>query len=125
VIIGSHVLFYSTDADKDREFFRDVLGFPFADAGHGWLIFGLPPTEAAWHPTDTPFAMGHGAHSLIGAVLYLMTDDVDAEVKKLEARKVTCSPIVEERWGRRTSLRLPSGQELGLYQPSHPTAINR
>ena len=125
MIVGSHVLFYSTDADKDREFFRDVLEFPFVDAGHGWLIFGLPPAEAAWHPTDSPFAMGHGEHSLIGAVLYLMTDDVEAEVKKLQARDVACSPIVQERWGRRSSLTLPSGLELGFYQPSHPTAARR
>jgi predicted enzyme related to lactoylglutathione lyase len=69
--------------------------------------------------------MGHGDHSLIGAIVYLMTDDVDAEVKRLTARHVVCSPIVEERWGRRTSFRLPSGQEMGLYQPSHPTAIKR
>jgi hypothetical protein len=69
--------------------------------------------------------MGHGAHSLIGAVLYLMTDDVDAEVKKLQARNVTCSPIVQERWGRRSSLTLPSGLELGFYQPSHPVAVKR
>jgi catechol 2,3-dioxygenase-like lactoylglutathione lyase family enzyme len=125
MFIGSHVLFYSTDADKDRAFFNDILEFPSVDAGHGWLIFSLPPAEAAWHPADAPFAMGHGDHSLIGAIVYLMTDDVDAEVKRLTARKVVCSPIVEERWGRRTSFRLPSGQEMGLYQPSHPTAIKR
>jgi hypothetical protein len=123
MFIGSHVLFYSTDADKDRAFFHDVLEFPSVDAGHGWLIFSLPPAEAAWHPADAPFAMGHGDHSLIGAIVYLMTDDVEAEVKRLTDRKVVCSPIVAERWGRRTSFRLPSGQEMGLYQPSHPTAI--
>ena len=53
------------------------------------------------------------------------TDDVEAEVKKLQARNVTCRPIVQERWGRRSSLRLPSGLELGFYQPSHPTALKR
>ena len=125
MLIGSHVLFYSTDADSDRAFFRDVLEFPSVDAGHGWLIFSLPPAEAAWHPTDAPFAMGHGDHSLIGAIVYLMTDDVEAEVTRLTARQVVCSPIVEERWGRRSGLRLPSGLELGFYQPSHPTANTR
>jgi catechol 2,3-dioxygenase-like lactoylglutathione lyase family enzyme len=123
MFIGSHVLFYSTDPDKDREFFRDVLQFPSVDAGHGWLIFTLPPAEAAWHPVDAPFGIAHGGHSMIGAIVYLMTDDVDGEVARLGARGVACSPIAEERWGRRTSLRLPSGQELGFYQPSHPTAV--
>ena len=125
MIIGSHILFYSTDADKDREFFREVLELPFVDAGHGWLIFGLPPTEAAWHPAEKPFGMDHAGHSLIGAIVYLMTDDVEGEVARLAARQVVCTAIAEERWGRRTSFRLPSGQEMGLYQPSHPTAIAR
>ena len=120
---GAHVLFYSQDPEADRAFFTDVLELRSVDAGHGWLIFSLPPAEAAWHPAETPFAMTHGQHSLIGAVVYLMTDDVEAEVTRLAARQVVCSPIVDERWGRRSSLRLPSGLELGFYQPSHPTAV--
>jgi hypothetical protein len=50
MILGAHVILYSKDADADRAFFRDVLKYPFADAGHGWLIFALPPAEVAVHP---------------------------------------------------------------------------
>ena len=59
---------------------------------------------------------------MIGAELYLMCDDVRATVKALEARRVECAALTEEPWGTRTSIPLPSGGRIGLYQPSHPTA---
>jgi catechol 2,3-dioxygenase-like lactoylglutathione lyase family enzyme len=111
MINGAHVIIYSHDAEADRNFFRDVLGYPHVDAGHGWLIFKLPPAEVAVHPADGP-----AAHEL-----YLMCDDVEATIAELTAKGVVCTPISEERWGRRTSLKLPGGGDLGLYQPSHPT----
>ena len=52
MIFGAHVIVYSTDATADRAFFDEILGFASVDAGHGWLIFALPPTEAAVHPTE-------------------------------------------------------------------------
>ncbi len=48
MISGAHVVIYSKDAEADRAFFRNVLGFKSVDAGHGWLIFALPPGEAAF-----------------------------------------------------------------------------
>ena len=113
MINGAHVLIYSKDAEADRDFFRDVLGFRSVDAGHGWLIFALPPAEVAFHPAEE-----HNRHEL-----YFMCDDVRAMVASLREKSVTCSPIVEERWGIRTSLEMPSGGEIGLYQPLHPSAI--
>jgi catechol 2,3-dioxygenase-like lactoylglutathione lyase family enzyme len=53
MINGAHIVLYTTDAEADRSFFRDVLNFPSVDAGHGWLIFALPPAEAAFHDLDT------------------------------------------------------------------------
>ena len=50
MITGAHVILYSTDAEADRTFFRDVLEYPSVDAGHGWLVFALPPAEPAVHP---------------------------------------------------------------------------
>jgi catechol 2,3-dioxygenase-like lactoylglutathione lyase family enzyme len=44
MISGAHVIVYTKDAESDRAFFRDVLGFKSVDAGHGWLIFALPPS---------------------------------------------------------------------------------
>jgi catechol 2,3-dioxygenase-like lactoylglutathione lyase family enzyme len=120
---GAHVLLYSRDPDRDREFFRDVLEFPAVDAGGGWLIFALPPSEVALHPYGETSATPDGGDRVIGGDLYLMCDDVAAVMSSLEAKQVACGPVVRERWGIRTTIRLPSGASLGLYQPSHPTAF--
>lgn len=121
MIIGAHLLLYTTDPDVDRAFFRDVLGFGSVDAGHGWLIFGLPPSEMALHPAGD----GDGPPGIVPASLYFMCDDVAATVRWLESKGVTCTPLATERWGIRTAFRLPSGGEVGLYQPTHPTALER
>ncbi|SRR5712692_9004160 len=123
-ITGAHILLYSDQPKADRAFFRDVLGFRAVDAGDGWLIFALPPAEAGIHPRDGDTTQLHGGHHLLGAVLYLMCDDLPALIKSLKAKKVRCSPVEEERWGIKTTIRLPSGGEIGLYQPTHPTAID-
>jgi catechol 2,3-dioxygenase-like lactoylglutathione lyase family enzyme len=112
VITGSHVIVYSRDADADRAFFADVLNHPHVDAGGGWLIFKLPPGEVAVHPTGGP-----QAHEL-----YLMCDDINATVEQLAAKGVTCSEVDDQGWGLLTSIRLPSGGELGLYEPRHARA---
>jgi catechol 2,3-dioxygenase-like lactoylglutathione lyase family enzyme len=125
MITGAHVLFYSKNAEADRAFFRDVLGFKSVDAGEGWLIFALPPAEAAIHPVEGESRQqSGGAHSLMSAGFYLMCDDLKAEIEKLQAKKVSCSPVENAGWGSKTTLRLPSGGELGLYQPRHATAID-
>ena len=110
MISGAHVVVYSQDAGADRAFFRDVLGFPSVDAGHGWLIFRLPPAEAAVHPTAESG----------GSELYLMCDDLGKEMTALQSRGVACTPAVEARWGLITKVRLPGGGQIGLYEPRHP-----
>jgi len=123
MITGAHVLLLSNDAEADRAFFRDVLEFRSVDAGHGWLIFKLPPAEAALHPTEGDAAPGHAGHAMLGAELYLMCDDLQATIKSLAAKKVTCAAIDKANWGMKTTIRLPSGGAIGLYQPTHPTAL--
>ncbi len=123
MIIGAHILLYSERPDADRAFFRDVLQFPAVDIGHGWLIFKLPPSEAAVHPSDGENQRLHGGHHLLGAVLYLMCDDLHAYVKLLKSKSVNCTEISTEQWGIRTTVKLPRGGEIGLYQPSHQTAL--
>jgi catechol 2,3-dioxygenase-like lactoylglutathione lyase family enzyme len=123
MITGTHILVYSTNPEADRAFFRDVLDFRFVDVGRGWLIFALPPAEAAFHPSDGEFGPTHSGRQILGAHVYLMCDDVRATVKELEAKHVRCSEISEERWGIKTTIVLPSGGEIGLYQPTHATAI--
>jgi len=123
MITGAHILLHSQAPEADRAFFRDVLEFPFVDAGHGWLIFALPAAEAAIHPTDGDAVPAQVDQGLLGAVLYLMCDDLSGLIRTLEAKGVQHTEVTEERWGMKTTLRLPSGGEIGLYQPSHPTAL--
>ena len=114
MIFGAHVIVYSTDADADRAFLRDVLELDAVDAGHGWLIFALPPAEVAVHPAEAS-----------SSELYLMCDDLPAEIASLEAKGVRCSPVEVARFGSVTRIALPGGGDVGLYQPSHPIAIAR
>ncbi len=123
MITGAHFLLYSSDPEADRAFFRNVLKFPAVDAREGWLIFRLPPAELGVHPSSGRFAQSHGDHDLLGCVLYLMCDDLRSSLKALEAGGVACTEIEEAEWGLKTTVRLPSGGEVGLYQPIHPTAI--
>jgi hypothetical protein len=113
MIFGAHVIVYSKNASADRAFFRDVLGYPSVDAGHDWLIFKLPPSELAVHPADE-----YGGHEL-----YLMCDDLHAEMAALLEKGVQSSEVEEARWGSVTKIRLPGGGQVGLYQPKHPTAL--
>jgi hypothetical protein len=113
MISGAHVIVYSKNAEADRAFFRDVLQFASVDAGHRWLIFALPPAEAAVHPSDES-----GTQEV-----YFMCDDLKAEMASLAKKNVECSEVQEARWGSITKMRLPGGGEVGLYQPRHPTAL--
>lgn len=122
MINGAHLLLYSADSDRDRAFLRDVLQLPSVDVGRGWLIFALPPAEVAVHPLEDGASRSGGNEHMIGAELYLMCDDVRATVKALQAKRVECATLTQEPWGTRTSIPLPSGARIGLYQPSHPTA---
>ncbi len=113
MINGGHVIIYSRDAEADRAFFRDVLEYPHVDAGHGWLIFKLPPAEVAVHPAD-----GAEAHEF-----YFMCDDAEATVKSLAAKGVEFTqPLTDAGWGLLTRFRLPGGGEVGMYEPRHPRA---
>jgi catechol 2,3-dioxygenase-like lactoylglutathione lyase family enzyme len=124
MIIGSHVLFYTKNPEADRAFFRDVLKFPSVDVGGGWLIFKIPPAEAAFHPSHGDTTQAHGGRQLLGAVLYLMCDDLQELIARLQAKGIHCSPVEEEAWGIKTTIPLPSGGEVGLYQPKHQTAFD-
>jgi catechol 2,3-dioxygenase-like lactoylglutathione lyase family enzyme len=113
MINGVHALIYSRDADRMRAFFRDVLGRKAVDAGDGWVIFALPPAELAVRPTE-----GTGHHEL-----YLMCEDIEQTIKELGENDVSCSPVEDQGWGLVTSVQLPGGGELGLYEPRHATAL--
>jgi hypothetical protein len=109
MINGAHLIVYSKDSAADRAFFQDVLGLGHVDVGDGWLIFGLPPSEVAVHPSKK-----NGVHEL-----YLMCDDVNAFVKAMKKHKIACDAVTDQGWGRLTSITLPGGGKLGVYEPRH------
>jgi hypothetical protein len=109
VIIGAHSIIYSKNPDADRAFLRDVLRLTNVDVGGGWLIFGLPPSEVAVHPSDK-----NNIHEF-----YLMCDDVDAFVAEMRKHDITCGPVENQGWGLLTQITLPGGGTLGVYQPRH------
>ncbi len=114
MIFGAHVIVYSKDETADRAFFRDVLGFPSVDAGHGWLIFALPPAELAVHPAED-----NDRHEL-----FFMCEDLKAEIVALGEKGVQLTDVQEARWGSIVKIRLPGGGEVGLYEPKHPMAVS-
>jgi len=124
MITGAHFLFYSKNPEADREFFRDILGFCSVDVGEGWLIFALPQAEAGIHPVDAEFTYKHAGQELLGAVLYLMCDDLESSIASLEIKNVHCSEVQNAGWGNVTTIPLPSGGRIGLYQPRHQTAFS-
>ena len=109
MLIGAHCVIYSKDPEKDRAFLRDVLKLPSVNAGGGYVIFGLPPAEVSVHEHE-----GTARHEL-----YLMCADMERFVAEMKSRQVACDPIHDARWGLLTSVTLPSGGKLGVYQPRH------
>jgi len=109
VITGIHLVIYSKDTEADKAFFRDILKLTNVDAGHGWLIFGLPPSELAVHPSSE-----NDHHEI-----YLMCDDIKTLVRQMSKQKIVCSEIQNQGWGQLVQLTLPGGGKLGVYQPRH------
>jgi hypothetical protein len=114
MINGLHTIIYTKDADSLRAFFRDTLKFPYVDAGHGWLIFALPPAELGIHPAEGELV----------SRLHLMCDNIEATVKDLTRKGVEFTgPVADMGWGLMTAFKLPGGGEMEIYQPKHPTAV--
>ena len=109
MITGAHTIIYSTDADADREFLRDVLKLTNVDVGGGWLIFGLPPAEVAVHPSERNDLRE----------FYLMCDEIEEFVAEMKQHGIVCDPVHDEGWGVLTQITLPGGGKLGVYQPRH------
>ena len=109
MINGAHVVISSTNAEADRAFLREHFDLPHVDVGHGWLIFGLPPSELAVHPAETS-----GKHEL-----FFMCENVDTFVEQMTAKGIACAAIDELSWGRLSRITLPGGGEVGVYEPKH------
>ncbi len=108
-IVGAHSIIFSRNAEADRAYQRDVLGLPYVDAGEGWLIFALPPSELAVHPSEE-----NDVHEF-----YLMCRDIRSLVRDLRRQGIACSRIADRGWGVLTRVTLPGGGTLGIYEPRH------
>ncbi|MEP7144826.1 MAG: extradiol dioxygenase [Ferruginibacter sp.] len=109
MIIGAHSIIYSTDPKADRTFFNDILQLANVDVGDGWLIFGLPPSEVAIHPSPD-----NNVHEF-----YLMCEDIELFTREMMKSNIVCSAVQDQGWGLLTQLTLPGGGKLGVYQPRH------
>lgn len=109
MLIGAHSIIYSTNPEADRAFLRDVLKLAHVDAGHGWLIFGLPPAEVAVHPSEK-----NDIHEF-----YLICDNIKEFVAAMKDHSIACDEIQDQGWGVLTHITLPGGGKLGVYQPRH------
>lgn len=109
MIVGAHTVIYSNDAESDRAFLKDIIGLNHVDAGGGWLIFSLPPSEVAVHP-----AKQSGKHEF-----YLMCDDINLFISEMAEKRVPCSSIDEEPWGLIVQITLPGGGLMGVYEAKH------
>jgi hypothetical protein len=117
MISGAHAIIYSTNPPADRAFLRDVLKFPHVDAGEGWLIFSLPPTELAVHPSGQNDKQE----------LFFICDDIRVFVQEMAQQNINFSNIQNQSWGQITYITLPGGGKLGVYQPTHarPEAVSQ
>jgi catechol 2,3-dioxygenase-like lactoylglutathione lyase family enzyme len=109
MISGAHVMIFTRDSEADRAFVRDMLEIPCIDSGGGWLIFKLPPAELGFHEGER-----NDVHEL-----YLICDDLDATIAALAARGVAAGEVVQASWGRATSIPLPGGGKIGIYEAHH------
>lgn len=108
-------MLYSRDATATRAFVRDALGLRAVDAGEGWLIFALPPAELGIHPSDEE----------TGPELYLMCDAIETTIEHLEehgARRR--GPMHDAGCGVVSTIEIPGGIPIGIYEPRHPLAID-
>lgn len=119
-IIGAHMLLYSSEADTLRAMLRDVFGFESVDAGGGWLIFALPPSELGVHPSEGPTYESGVRHQIT-----FMCDDIRATIAELRTRGVQINGEPEDQgYGIAVMMTLPGGVEVILYEPRHATAIS-
>jgi catechol 2,3-dioxygenase-like lactoylglutathione lyase family enzyme len=125
MITSIHTLIYSDDPPATRAFLRDVIGWPFVEAGGaepGWLIFGTGPSEMGVHPTHAEWegeTYDYPRHHAIS----LMCDDIEATRADFEAKGATFSaPVADEGYGLVTTMDVPGADPIQLYQPKHETA---
>jgi hypothetical protein len=119
-IIGAHMLLYTPEAERLRATLRDVFGFRAVDAGEGWLIFALPPAELGVHPADGPTFESGMRHQIT-----FMCDDISSTMSDLRSKGIQFEgEPQDEGYGITTTMVLPGGVQVMLYEPRHAMAIS-
>jgi hypothetical protein len=109
VIKGIHAIFYTQHSKEMYDFLKDVLDLHHVDAGNGRLFFAAPPTELAVHETE-----GDPEQEL-----WLICDDIAATTGQLEKKGIKTTPVTDRGWGLVSTVELPGGDKLGIYEPKH------
>ena len=125
MITAVHTLVYAEDAERARAFFRDVLGWPFVDAGGGWLIFRTGPSELGVHPTVSVWE-GKEYRSPRQHTVSFMCDDLETTISDLTAKGATfASGPQDEGYGITAMVEVPGADPIMIYQPRHLIAYDR
>jgi hypothetical protein len=112
-ITAAHMLISSPQPDELRAVLRDVFGWEHVEDSPGWLIFKLPPSELGVHPSD-------GAKH----ELSLVCDNITATMSELRAKGIEFRDEPQERcFGIATTMVLPGGVEVLLYEPRHSSPL--
>jgi len=114
-IVGAHVLLYTPEPDTLRAVLRDALGWDYVEHTPGWLIFALPPAEVGVHPSE-----GATTHALC-----LMCDDLESTMAELRGKGIEFrGEPADEGFGITTTMLLPGGVEVLLYQAKHASPLD-
>jgi hypothetical protein len=128
MIKGMHITYFTPQADELRAFFADTLKFPSVDAGHGWLIFALPPADLGVHPVEPGGELKAAIGHEIAHEMSFYCDDIHQTISELKARGVKfTSEVVDEGWGLSTTFAMTGGKDMQLYQPRYakPTWVEQ
>jgi hypothetical protein len=119
-ITGAHVVLYSRRPDDLRAVLRDVFAWKNVDAGGGWLIFRLPPTELGVHPIEEDDAPPENTQQFT-----LTCDDIHTTVEELKQKGIEILDMPRDQgWGITVMVNLPGDLQVMLYQPKHPVALD-
>jgi catechol 2,3-dioxygenase-like lactoylglutathione lyase family enzyme len=113
MIRGIHGLFYSSDPEATRQFFKDKVKLPGSDIGQGWWIFDLPEGDLGVHPVEDPSEAG-------GHDVSFYCDDIHGTVAAMKARGVEFTEDVQDHgYGLVTYFSAPGGITVQLYEPRY------
>ncbi|MCC6572309.1 MAG: VOC family protein [Planctomycetes bacterium] len=113
MIRGVHGLFYSSEAEAARAFFKDKVKLPGVDIGEGWWIFDFAEGDIGVHPID--HGVEPGEHNVS-----FYCDDIHGTVADMKKRGVEfVKPVEDHGYGFVTFFKAPGGITIQLYEPKY------